>query len=137
MPLLEQVLEQNPETVKIIFKNMPLKFHKLAIPAASAALAAGEQGKFWEFHDELFATDKLSIEAIKGIAIKLKLDMNQFKTDMNSQKIQQKLATDLIDAKDAGVTGTPTIFINGRRLKERTVPSFQKIINEELKKIAK
>ena len=69
VPLLEQVLENNPDTVKIVFKNMPLNFHKFAVPAALSALAAGEQGKFWEFHDELFdITPKLSPEDINGIA---------------------------------------------------------------------
>jgi protein-disulfide isomerase len=54
VPLLEQVLEQYPNQVKLVYKNFPLRNHKFAKPAASAALAAGEQGKFWEFHDKLF-----------------------------------------------------------------------------------
>ncbi|MEN8190518.1 MAG: thioredoxin domain-containing protein [Thermodesulfobacteriota bacterium] len=137
MPLLEQVLENNPDKVKIVLKNMPLKFHKFAAPAASAALAAGEQGKFWEFHDELFATPKLSMKAINDIAVKLQLDIAKFNADMTSPKVQQKLASDLADARDAGVTGTPTMFINGRQLKERTLPAFQKIIDEEFSKAAK
>lgn len=133
MPLLEQVLEHNPDTVKIVFKNMPLNFHRFAEPAALAALAAGEQGKFWEFHDALFAaSSKLSLDVINGIATKLGLDMEKFKTDMASAAIKQKLAQDLQDAKEAGVTGTPTLFVNGIRLKSRTLPAIQKIVDEEL-----
>ena len=134
MPLLEQVLEHNPDTVKIVLKNMPLNFHKLAKPAALAALAAGEQGKYWEFHDELFALPKLTAVSFQEIAKKLKLDIAKFQMDMVSPMIQQKLAKDLADAKNAGVTGTPSIFVNGVKVKTRTLPAMQKLIDEELGK---
>ena len=127
------MLEQNHDTVKIVFKNMPLRFHKFADPAARAALAAGEQGKFWEFHDELFATEKLSDQVIKDIAVKLGLDMARYEADMNSPAIKQKISKDLRDAQLAGVTGTPTVFINGQRLKNRSPQGFQAMINEALK----
>jgi protein-disulfide isomerase len=133
VPLLEQVLEHNPDTVKIVLKNMPLGFHKFADPAARAALAAGEQGKYWEFHDELFAVSpKLDPATINGIAKKLGLDIKKFQKDMASPAIRQKLAKDLQDAQRSGVTGTPTIFVNGIKLKSRTLPAFQKLIDEEL-----
>ena len=112
---------------------MPLRFHKFADPAARAALAAGEQGKFWEFHDELFAAETLSDEVIKETALKLGLDMTRFEADMNSPAIKQKISKDLRDAQAAGVTGTPTIFINGQRLKNRSPQGFQAMINEALK----
>jgi protein-disulfide isomerase len=132
------VLENNPDTVKIVLKNMPLQFHKFAAPAALAALAAAEQGKFWEFHDEFFATSpKLDPKTIDGIATKLGLDIAKFKTDMNSPVIRQKLAKDLRDAQEAGVTGTPTIFVNGIKLKSRNLPAIQKLIDEELAQKAK
>ena len=134
MPLLEQVLEHNPDTVKIVLKNMPLNFHKLAAPAALAALAAANQGKFWEYHDELFATPTLTDNSFDAIAAKLGLDIEQFKKDTVSPAVQQQLAKDLHDAKEAGVTGTPTIFVNGVKLKRRDLPSFQKLIDEELAK---
>lgn len=111
---------------------MPLNFHKMAAPAALAALAAKEQGKFWEFHDELFALPKLSQEAIDTIAVNLKLDTDKFKKDVASQKLAQKLNKDLRDAREAGVTGTPTIFINGIKLKTRTLPAIQKLIDAQL-----
>jgi protein-disulfide isomerase len=127
------VLEQNHDNVKIVFKNMPLRFHKFADPAARAALAAGEQGKFWEFHDELFASEKLSDQVIKNIAVKLGLDMSRYEADMNSPAVKQKISKDLNDAQLAGVTGTPTVFINGQRLKNRSPQGFQALINEALK----
>lgn len=133
MPLLEQVLEKNPETVKMVFKNMPLRFHKFADPSARAALAAFKQGKFWEFHDELFKAEKLSNEVITNIAVQLNLDIAQFNKDMKSSEIQDMISKDLADAQKAGVTGTPTIFINGKRLKNRSPQGFQAMIDQELR----
>jgi protein-disulfide isomerase len=133
VPLLEQVLEQNQGKVKIVFKNMPLRFHKFADPSARAALAAGEQGKFWEFHDELFKVEKLSDQAIRDVAVKLGLDMGRYEADMNSPAIKQQVNKDISDAQKAGVTGTPTVFINGQRLKNRSPQGFQELINEALK----
>jgi protein-disulfide isomerase len=137
VPLLEQVLEKNPDTVKVVFKNMPLQFHKMAQPAALAALAAHEQGKFWEYHDKLFAEKKLTKNTAKKIAEALSLDMAQFNADMKSPKIRAKLQKDMRDAKAAGVTGTPTVFINGRKLKQRSLKGFQTLIDDELKKLGK
>lgn len=133
-PLIAEVHKRNPETVKIVFKNMPLQFHKFADPAARAALAAGKQGKFWGFHDELFAGEQLNLQTIDAAAVKLELDMEKWKKDMASQEIRQKIYTDIQDAKQAGVTGTPTIFINGRLLKNRSLQGFQELIDKELKK---
>lgn len=137
VPLLDEVLERNPKNVKLSFKNLPLKFHKLAEPSAKAALAANEQGKFWPFHDRLFAEPKLAEETIKKTAIDLKLDIPRFEKDMESPKIQSKLQKDLLDAQNAGVTGTPTIFINGRTPRQRSFEGFQAIIDDELQKLGK
>lgn len=132
-PLLAEIHENNTETVKIVFKNMPLQFHKFADPAHRAAIAAGNQGKFWEFHDALFASEKLSNEIIEGIAAKLELDLEQWKKDMQSDEVRKRIMIDIQDAQKAGVTGTPTIFVNGRLLKNRSLQGFQEMINEELK----
>lgn len=134
VPLLEEVLEKNPKTVKLAFKNMPLRMHRFAEPAARAALAGHEQGKFWEFHDRLFALPKVNDEAIRNIATDLQLDMEKFERDMASPEIQAKIQKDIADGQNAGVSGTPTVFINGRPTKQRTLDSFQQIINEELEK---
>ncbi|MDH3567988.1 MAG: thioredoxin domain-containing protein, partial [Desulfobacteraceae bacterium] len=76
VPLLEQVLENNPENVKIVFKNFPLRRHKYATKAAMAALAADGQGKFWAFHDRLFENYKqLSDQKINDIARDLGFDV--------------------------------------------------------------
>lgn len=134
IPLLDQILERNPKTLKLAFKNMPLKFHKFAEPSAKAALAAHEQGKFWEYHDRLFAEKKLSDDLFKKIAVDLQLDIPRFEKDMASPEIQAKMQKDMIDAQNAGVTGTPTLFINGRIPKQRTLEGLQSIIDDELRK---
>jgi protein-disulfide isomerase len=115
--------------------------HQFADPAARAALAAGEQGKYWEFHDALFALPTQSIalndKAIDDIAVKLGLKMDQFKSDMASPKIRQRVDQDVQDAQKAGVTGTPAIFINGHPLRERTIEAVQQKIDAALGKPAK
>lgn len=137
VPLLDQIMEKNQGKVKLVFKNMPLQFHEMAEPSARAALAANEQGKFWEFHDKLFTTAQLSPQAITAIATGLGLDMARFNSDMQSPAIRQKLNKDMLDAQKAGVTGTPTVYINGRKLKQRSLSGFQTLIDEELKKAGK
>lgn len=136
-PLLDQMLEKNPETVKLVFKNMPLSMHKMAEPAARAALAAHDQGTFWEFHDKLFNQPKITTETFTIIATELGLDLPRFETDMNSVATKAKLKKDLADAQKAGVTGTPSIFVNGRVLQDRSPAGFQALINEELEKVTK
>ncbi len=135
MPLLEQVLEKYPEEVKIVFKNFPLKNHKFAKKAATAALAAGSQGKFWEFHDLLFKNyNRLNDKKIRDIALELGLDMVKFDKKTKDPLIQERISRDLRDGNRADVRGTPTVFINGKRLRDRTLPGFQKVIDRELQK---
>ena len=133
MPIFEQVLDKYPDTVKVVFKHYPLSFHNQALPAALAAMAAGEQGKFWEYHDELFINqNSLSSEKYLEIAQSLGLDLKKFSLDMMRPSLRQKIELDVADAKKAGVTGTPTIFVNGRKLKKRDVAEISRLIEEEL-----
>lgn len=135
MPLLEQVLEKNPTTAKLVFKNFPLQRHKFAEKAALAALAADRQKKFWPFHDRLFENyDKLNDQKIEDIAVFLGLNMEVFKNDRKSPAILLKIRQDSQDGDQAGVRGTPAVYINGRVLKNRTLAGFQEIIDKELKK---
>ncbi len=104
----------------------------MAEPAHKAAMAADLQGKFWEFHDKLFSAKKLTNELIESTAKELNLDLDKFHKDLNSPVVLQKIRKDMVDAQNAGVTGTPTVFINGRKLTERSLQSFQKLIDEEV-----
>ena len=138
MPLFEQVLDTYPESVKVVFKHYPLSFHKKALPAALASLAAAEQGKFWEYHDELFFNQSsLSNQKYREIARDIGLDQEKFNKDFLRPSLRKKVEQDLADGKKAGVTGTPTIFINGRRVKKRNFAAFKEMINEELNRIRK
>jgi len=138
VPVLEQVLEKNPDDVKIVFKNYPLRNHKFAMKAAIAALAAGSLGKFWEFHDELYKNyNKLSDQKIREIALGLGFDQAEFEKRMSDPKIAAMIRQDLQDGAKAGVRGTPTIFINGRRLKNRSLQGFQAAIDRELQRLGK
>ena len=103
--------------------------------AAIGALAANQQGKFWEFHDQLFANyNKLNDAKFDEIAQSLELDMEQFKQDMQNPALSAIVQRDLKDGAAAGVRGTPSLFVNGRMLKQRSLPGFQKVIDQELAK---
>ena len=128
------MLEKNPESIKIVFKHLPLRMHDMAETAALAAIAAQNQGKFWQMHDALFATPKLNKETIDQAAKGIELDMDTFKKDMNSPETKQKLARDLASARQADVSGTPTLFINGRRVKNRGPDVIQKMVDQEMTK---
>ena len=136
MPLFEQVLDKYPGSVKIVFKHYPLSFHKQALPAALASMAAGEQGKFWEYHDELFLNqNSLSNEKFMEIAKNMGLDTNKFSLDMMRPSLRKKIEQDVNDAQKADVTGTPTIFVNGRKLKNRDFNAISKLIDAERAKL--
>jgi protein-disulfide isomerase len=130
------VLKQYPNEVKLVFKNFPLpNLHKFGQKAAIAALAAGEQGKFWEYHDMLFKDyKKINDDKITEVATNLGLDMEKFYQDMTNQELINLVNADYQDGINAGVRGTPTIFINGRLLKQRSLKGFVTMIDAELKK---
>ncbi len=129
------MLEKNPTTLKIVFKNFPLRSHKYATTAAVAALAAGRQGKFWEFHDELFRIyNQISDEKILEIAQKLALNLVQFEKDVKDPAIRQIIGQDYQEGLRIGVKGIPSTYINGKQLRARTLDDFQGAIDKELKK---
>lgn len=133
-PLFEQILDKNPDTVKIVYKNFPLNIHRYAAAAALAATAADMQGKFWQYHDLIFENyQSLSIEKLMSFARRLDLDIPQFKKDMNSNKAKIKVGRDYEEGRRLKVTGTPTLFINGRLVRDRSADNIQKMINEALR----
>ena len=135
MPVLEQVLKKYPNEVKLVFKNFPIRSHQFAVKAATATLAADRQGKFWEFHDLLFKNyNKLNDQVIEGIAVGLGFDKREFENAMKDPAIMKIIRQDVIDGRKADVRGTPTIFINGRRLQNRSLAGFQSIIDKLLQK---
>ncbi len=123
----------NPETVKLAFKHLPLRMHDQAENAALAANAPQNPGKLSKMHDALFGVEKLTKETIEAAAASIGLNMEQFKKDLADPVTKQRLYKDMADAKKADVSGTPTLFINGQRIKNRSLPAMQAIIDRELK----
>ena len=132
------MLEKYPKDVKVVFKNFPLSSHRYALKAAAAALAAGSQGKFWEFHDRLFENyNRLNDQTIGQIASALNLDLVEFEKSMRDPAIEEKIRQDVYDGRQAGVNSTPSVFINGRRLRNRSLEGFQEAIDKELQRLGK
>jgi len=134
-PKLEQVLKQYPESIKLVFKNFPLGSHKFAAKAAAAALAAGRQGKFWMFHDELLNNwGRLSDKKLSEIASKLGLNTVQFEKDRKDPGIVAKVQADYKEGSRIGVRGIPAVFVNGRRINNRDLYAIGAIIEKEIRK---
>ena len=130
------MLEKNPKSVKIVFKNFPIRSHKFAVQAAVAALAADRQGKFWDFHDELFKQyNKLNEEKVQEIAAKLKLDKAQFEKDRKDPLLLEQIKYDYNEGIRVGINSVPSVFVNGRKLKDRSLKGFQTLIDKELESL--
>jgi glutaredoxin len=115
-PVLERLVHEQAGDVRVVFKNYPLGGHTHARRAARAAVAAQRQGKFWEMHDLLFANQAhLDAPDLERYAEAIGLDMERFRADLASDESEQRVAADRAQGVAAGVTGTPTIFVNGRQ----------------------
>ncbi len=132
---VDQVMKEYGDKVRLVFRHFPLDFHKEAPKASEAALCAGDQGKFWEMHDQLFANQqKLGVEDLKKHAAELKLDTAKFNKCLDSGEKASVIQADLADGKKAGVSGTPAFFINGILLSgAQPFEEFKSVIDEELK----
>lgn len=134
-PTFDEILKKNPKTVKIYYKHFPIRGHEQAVSAAIAAMAAQKQGKFWEYHDLLFQNIRdLNQDKFIELAEKIGLDINKFKHDMQDPQNMGQINKDQQDGFTAGVKGTPTLFVNGRKVQDRSVAGMQKLIDEELAK---
>src|SRR5215471_16038653 len=115
--VVEQVRRTYGERVKVIFKQMPLSFHQYAFKAAQASVCAQEQGKFWQYHNRLFASSDLSPEALNRIAAQVGLKENAFSQCMASDANREVVEKDIAEADHLGVRGTPIFFVNGTPLR--------------------
>ncbi len=122
--------------VKYVFRDFPLSFHPNAAPAAEAAECADEQGKFWEYHDALYANqNKLGKEMYTKIAQELKMDITKFSQCIDSGKYKQEVQKDFEYGQSIGVSGTPTFFVNGIKLVgAQPYEAFKQVIDAELAK---
>ena len=134
-PVLAEVLERYPDRVRLIHRHFPLdSLHPFARSAAEAAMCADEQGRFWDFHDAIFARKgRLEKGTFEEIARKLGLDMEAFGTCVEERRYKDYVEADSIAGQKAGVTGTPAFFVNGIALKgARTADELSRIIDSEL-----
>ena len=112
---VKTVLQTYPKDVRLVYKHFPLDMHPHAKLAAMASLAALNQDKFWPMHDKLFSNfRKLTRENILAWAKELGLDMPKFTTDLDSPQLKSAVEKDVREGDQAGVTGTPAFFINGK-----------------------
>ena len=128
-PELERIVSEFEGRVKLVFKHYPLPSHSRAVPASRAAEAAGRQGKFWEMHDILFQNQrKLEDADLARYADMLGLDVERFNADMKAEEVQQRIASDRKQGEAAGVEGTPSIYVNGRKFDEplKALPAYLK-----------
>jgi protein-disulfide isomerase len=125
------------DKVRYVFRNFPIEqLHPQATQAAQAAACAADQGKFWEYHDLLFRNQgALDVDSLKGYAGKLGLDQATFNSCVDSKKHAAEVQSDFDAGRTYDVTGTPTFFINGRKVVgAQSFATLQKIIDEELQK---
>ena len=120
----------------MVMKHYPLlQIHSFAKKAAIAALAANKQGKFWEFHDRLFANqNKLNDAKVQEIAAELNLNLEQFNQDLKDGGLESLIERDLNDGRQVEVQGIPTVFVNGKFLSDRSLQGLQQAIEVELRK---
>jgi protein-disulfide isomerase len=113
-PDLDRLVRNHPDDVRIIYRHMPIAGHRDAQLAAEASVAAAAQGKFWAFHDQLFAAqDKLDRAGLEGAAVAAGLDMAPFRAALDDRRYHEAVAAEAAAASALGVTGTPAMFVNG------------------------
>jgi protein-disulfide isomerase len=134
-PAISELEKAYPGKVRVAWKNYPLPFHNNAKPAAEAALAANEQGKFWEMHDILFKNQQaLTAADLEKYAKEIGLDMGKFKAAIDSHKFAAQVEADTKQGSALGVQGTPAAFVNGNLVSgAQPVEAFKKIVDAELK----
>ena len=137
---LKTVLAKYQDSVALAFRDMPVtQIHPLAMGAAEAARCAGEEGKFWEYHDLLFADQNgLDKTGLAAKAAKLRLDSKQFDSCLAAEKYKEQIQQDTQEGMRAGVSGTPGFFINGVFLSgAQPEERFEKLIQEQLASAAR
>jgi protein-disulfide isomerase len=137
-PTVKAVLAKYGDKVSLSYRDFPLSsIHPYAMGAAEASRCAEEQGKFWEYHDQLFTASKLEKDDLVGYARNLKLDDKQFESCLTTEKYKADIDKDELEGRNAGVNGTPGFFINGVFVNGAKPESeFTGIIDDELGRAA-
>jgi len=133
-PALKEIREKYGDKVRLVYMDFPLPMHSHALDAAKAGRCAAEQGKFWPYHDAMFADQsRESPEDLKATAKNLGLDTARFNACFDQAKYEAAVRADVEQGKQLGIDGTPAFFINGRMLVgAQPVENFKQMIDEEL-----
>ena len=133
-PALKQIVETYARDVRLVFKHLPLEGHRNSLPAARAAYCAGEQDRFWQFHDALFAAGDLSPPGLfDRIAVEIGLGIDRFRACVNSEQSRAAVIKDIETARSLRIDSTPSFLINGKLFKGALgFAELQKIIQREL-----
>ncbi|KXK00831.1 MAG: Disulfide bond formation protein D precursor [Parcubacteria bacterium OLB19] len=129
-PVVKDIMNEFGNEIKFEYKHFPLPMHPLAEPAARAAEAAGQQGKFFEFHDMLFEKQKTWSNSPNPTALfvqyaeELGLDVQKFRQHMNASLLSDRISADKKDGEKLGITGTPTFFLNGEKMQMTSYNDF-------------
>ena len=133
-PAVEEAIKHYPGNVRLVLKNLPLSIHPDSALAHQAALAAGEQGRFWQMHDLLFANhNKIKLPDLVQYAQQLHLDVPRFQKALESGRFRHAIDDDAAMARGLGITATPTFFINGQQLTgQQSIERLNAAIDEAL-----
>ena len=130
---ITELLARYPDEIRFIYKDFPLPNHPNAFKAAEAGHCAHEQDKFWEYHDTLFATEDLGIDALKGHAEDLGLDLDSFAACLDDARHAETVTAEMATGRSYGASSTPTLFINGRPIfGAMPLSVFDEIVQQEL-----
>ena len=134
LPVLDRIVSEFGDRVRLVVRDFPLSQHAHARKAAEAAEAAREQGKYWEYIAVLFRNQSaLGVEKLGQYATEVGLDRTRFDAALNSGKFAEKVQRDVLDARKLGVNGTPALYINGKRISDNSYESVKSAVESALK----
>lgn len=139
-PVMKRLSEEYKDDVKFVVRYFPLPGHKNSMTSASAVEAAGRQGKYWEMHDIVFENQRdwgekkvATPEIFEEYAKQLDLDLTKFQQDVTSQEVKNRIERDKNNGIKLGIQGTPTFFLNGKKIENpRGYEEFKKILDDVL-----
>lgn len=133
-PVLERIVSEYKDQVRLVVRDFPLSQHANARKAAEAAEAAREQGKYWEYAAVLFRNQSaLGVDKLRQYATELGLDRTKFDASLDSGKFMEKVQRDLFDGRKLGINGTPTLYINGKRLADNSYENLKSAVESAMK----
>jgi protein-disulfide isomerase len=133
-PVVKQVRAAFGNKLRWVYKEYPLRMHPFAFKAAEAGLCANDQGKFWQYQDQLYTTPDLSVKNLIALAVKMGMSEKKFSQCVNGSKYKATVEKSISEAERVGIDRTPTYVINGMVfIGGPGLDKFEKVISEALK----